>query len=347
MTQQLLELLKSLVAIPSFSREETAAADFLQRWMTDRGLTPHRCGNNVWLESEPPSSKPVILLDAHLDTVKPAAGYSRNPFVPEVVGDRIYGLGTNDDGASLVSLLGAFVELCKRPQPYRLIFCASAEEEIAGSDGIRRVMGEFGPVSLGIIGEPTGMRMAVAEKGLLVLDCTAHGVSGHAARDEGVNALYKALDDIAVLRSYEFDRVSQLLGKVRMNVTMIEAGSQHNVIPAECRFVVDVRPNGEYTNAEIVETLGSLVGSEVVPRSLRHKTSSIPLDHPVVARGLNLGLESYVSPTSSDRTACDFATLKIGPGESSRSHTADEYIQISEISAAVPQYVALLDSLEL
>lgn len=347
MTELLTNLLKSLVAIPSISRNECAAADFLEGWVKSRGLEPHRIGNNVWLESEPPSGRPSILLDAHIDTVKPSDGYSRDPFTPFEDRGRIYGLGTNDDGASLVCLLGAFIELSSRPQPYRLVFSASAEEEVAGSGGLALVLAEAGPVNLGIIGEPTGMRMAVAEKGLLVLDCTAHGVSGHAARNEGENAIYKALKDIEALRSYEFDRVSDFLGRVKMNVTMINAGTQHNVIPDSCSFVVDVRPNGEYDNAEIVDIVRSIVASDVEPRSLRHKASSIAGDHPVIRRGEGLGLEAYASPTCSNRVACSFPTLKIGPGESSRSHTADEYIEVNEIKAAVPLYVSLLDSLEI
>jgi len=347
MTESLIQLLKNLVSIPSISRDEAKAADFLEKWMLEHGLEPHRTGNNIWLESEPQCGKPDLMLDAHIDTVKPSEGYTRDPFCPTEENGRIYGLGTNDCGASLVSLLGAYLELSSRPQPYRLVFSASAEEEVTGSNGIALTLSQIGPVSLGIIGEPTGMQMAVAEKGLLVLDCTAHGVSGHAARNEGTNALYKALDDINLLRGYEFERVSPYLGKVKLNVTMINAGTQHNVIPDSCSFVVDIRPNGEYSNAEIVEIIKSLIQSDVAPRSLKHNSSSIPMEHPAVQRGTGLGMEAYASPTCSNRAACNFPTLKIGPGESSRSHTADEYILISEIESAIPQYVALLDSLGL
>jgi len=345
--KEYIELLKSLVAIPSISRDESAAADFLQRWMQARGMDVSRVKNNLWTESEPASGKPTILLNAHIDTVKPAAGYTRDPFLPSQEGDLIYGLGTNDDGASLVSLLAVYEKLAATAQPYRLVFSATAEEEVTGADGIDALFPEIGPVALGIIGEPTCMRMAVAEKGLLVLDCTAHGKSGHAARNEGVNALYKALDDITILRGYHFDRVSGHLGEVKMTATMISAGTQHNVVPDCCSFTVDVRPNGEYSNPELVEIISSLIGSEVKPRSLRHNSSSIPEDHPVVLRGKALGLECFGSPTTSNQTRCDFPTLKIGPGDSSRSHSADEFVKESEIFASVDIYIRLLDGLKL
>ena len=277
--------------------------------------------------------------------MKPAAGYTRDPFAPVEEDGAIYGLGTNDDGASVVSLLGAYLQLSSRPQPYRLIWSATAEEEVCGVNGIESIIPEIGPIDLGIIGEPTGMQMAVAEKGLLVLDCTAHGVSGHAARNEGVNALYKALDDISWIRSYQFEKVSEFLGPVKMTATMIDCGSQHNVVPAECHFVVDVRPNGLYSNQEIVDIIKEHVGCEVKPRSLRHNSSSIPVEHPVVKRGLALGLEAFGSPTTSNQTVVDFTTLKIGPGQSSRSHTADEFIKLSEICEGVETYVRLLDGL--
>lgn len=342
-----IELLRDLVRIPSFSREETAAADHLCQWMTARGLDPHRVGNNLWVESCPAScGKPTILLNAHIDTVRPASGYTRDPFDPLLEGDVLYGLGTNDDGGSLVAMLAAYEILSSKPQPYRLVFSATAEEEVTGAGGIDLIFPETGPIALGIIGEPTGMDMAVAEKGLLVLDCTARGVSGHAARQEGVNALYKALDDIALIRSYHFDRVSPYLGEVKMTATMIQCGTQHNVVPDSCSFVVDVRPNGEYTNREIVDILEGLLSSEIKPRSLRHNSSSISASHPVVRRGLELGMEAFGSPTTSNRTRCTFPTLKIGPGQSSRSHSADEFIKLGEISSAVDKYVGLLDGLK-
>ncbi len=362
----LLDLLKGMLAIPSLSRDEKAVADFIEGFLSERGLKPRRKGNNLWLDSralEPVpvhggaseagfasdagGGRPVVLLNGHIDTVKPADGYTREPFAATVEGSRIYGLGANDDGASVVALLGAYLELISRPQPYDLIWSATAEEEVCGENGVSSIIPDIGPVDLGVIGEPTGMQMAVAEKGLLVLDCTAHGVSGHAARNEGVNALYKAVDDINWFRNYQFEKVSDFLGPVKMSVTMIQCGSQHNVVPAECSFVVDVRPNGLYTNAEIVEIIRSHVGCEVKPRSLRHNSSSIDLRHPLVQRGFALGLEAFGSPTTSNQTVLDFTTLKIGPGQSSRSHTADEYIDISEISEGVATYVKLLDGLKI
>ncbi len=351
-----LKLLCDLVRIPSFSREEGKAADALESWMKERGFPVHRKGNNLWVRSwedsmsadygREPSS--VILLNAHLDTVKPSSGYTRDPFTPFVEDGKIYGLGTNDDGGSLVALLAAYRALTAKKQPFGLIYSVTAEEEVCGRDGIEGVLADFGKVDLGIIGEPTGMDMAVAERGLMVLDCTAHGKSGHAARDEGVNALYKAVDDICRLRSYSFPEVSPFLGPVKMSVTMIEAGTQHNVVPDTCRFVVDVRSNGLYSNEAVLEKMREIVSCEVKPRSTRLNSSSIPEDHPVVRRGKQLGLRAFGSPTTSNQAVISsFPTLKIGPGESSRSHTADEFITAGEILRGTEIYVKLLDNLEI
>lgn len=345
----MIELLKKMISIPSFSREETAVADVLQQWMEDNGLSVHRKGNNVWTSSsDADDSRPTLLLNAHIDTVRPAAGYHRDPFNPQLEGDRLYGLGSNDDGGSVIALLAAYMQLTSRPQPYRLVYSATAEEEVCGAGGVESILDDIGHIHFGIIGEPTGMQMAVAERGLLVLDCTAHGVSGHAARSEGVNALYIALDDIEWFRTYQFERVSEFLGSVKMSVTMMECGTQHNVVPDTCRFVVDVRPNGMYTNQQIVDVIRQHVTSDVTPRSLRHNSSSIPLTHPVVQRGLQLGLTPFGSPTTSNQTVLPlFPTLKIGPGDSARSHTADEFICLSEISRATELYVSLLDNLQI
>lgn len=342
-----IELLRQMIATPSVSREEAAVADLLAGWMAARGLEVHRTLNNLWVESEPVSDKPTLLLNGHIDTVRPASGYARDPYDAAVEGDVLHGLGSNDDGGCVVALLETYVRLTQHPQPYRLVFSATAEEEITGECGIDAVMDQFGPVALGIIGEPTGMRMAVAEKGLLVLDCTAFGKSGHAARGEGVNAIYEALKDIEWFRNFQFERKSDHLGAVKMTVTVIQAGTQHNVVPDLCKFVVDVRPNGEYTNSEIVDIIRSHVSCDVAPRSLRHNSSSIPAGHPVVRRGAALGLEQFGSPTTSNQTRCGFPTLKIGPGESSRSHSADEYILLSEISRGADIYYELLNGLEL
>lgn len=342
------DLLEKLIAIPSFSREEKAAADFLEGYLRDGGFEVHRCGNNIWMESEKASGeKPTLLLNAHIDTVKPSSGYTRDPFAPCIEGDCLYGLGSNDDGGSIVALLEAYKCLSSKEQPYRLIYSVTAEEEVGGANGIELMLPQIGNVSLGIIGEPTGMRLAVAEKGLMVLDCTAHGVSGHAAREEGVNAIYKALEDIEWFRDYRFERVSEACGEVRMTVTQIDAGSQHNVIPDSCSFVVDIRGNGIYTNLMILEEVGKHVSCDFKPRSTRHNGAHISLDHPVVKRGLELGLETFGSPTTSNQSVCPFTTVKIGPGESSRSHSADEFIKISEITSAVDCYVRLLDDLKI
>lgn len=343
----MIELLKQLVAIPSVSREEDAAADFLQSHMTARGLEVHRTGNNLWVESEPAGDRPCILLNAHIDTVKPAASYTIDPFKPVLSDGKLYGLGTNDCGGALVSLLEAYFRLTAKQLPYRLVFSATAEEEVSGKGGLEMILPEIGRIDLGIIGEPTGMQPAVAEKGLMVLDCTAHGISGHAAREEGVNAIYEALQAIEWFRSYQFEKVSDFVGPVKMSVTMINAGTQHNVVPDNCKFVVDVRNNGLYTNEELLAEIRSHVNCNVEPRSTRLNGSSIPLDHPVVARALEMDLEPFGSPTISNQTLCPFTTLKIGPGLSSRSHTADEFIIPSEITEGLEIYCNLLDGLQL
>ncbi|MDO5443030.1 MAG: M20 family metallo-hydrolase [Bacteroidia bacterium] len=345
MNRELIELLKSMVAIPSLSRDEGAVADFMEGWLKERSLPVSRKGNNLWLDAEPESAKPVLLLNGHIDTVKPAGGYTREPFVPAEEDGCIYGLGTNDDGGSVVALLGAYLELSKKDQPYHLIWSATAEEEVCGRNGIELMIPELPPVALGIIGEPTGMQMAVAEKGLMVLDCTAHGKSGHAARNEGVNAIYKALEDIEWFKNYSFEKVSPFLGPVKMSVTMVNAGTQHNVVPDTCTFVVDVRSNGLYSNKEILEFVKGQVSCDVKERSTRLNSSHIDVSHPVVQKGIALGLEPFGSPTTSNQAVVDFTTLKIGPGQSSRSHTADEFIKIEEISSAVDTFVSLLDGL--
>lgn len=343
----MIDILEQLIRIPSFSRQEGQAVDYLQQRLSQEGLDVKRLGNNLWVESGPQDGRPTILLNAHIDTVRPAASYTRDPFEPSREGDLLYGLGSNDDGGCLVALLAAYKALTAKPQPYRLVYSVTAEEEVSGRDGIEAILPLLGRVDLGIIGEPTGMRMAVAEKGLMVLDCTADGVSGHAAREEGVNAIYKALEDIEWFRNYRFAKVSPHCGAVKMSVTMISAGTQHNVVPDSCTFVVDVRGNGMYSNLEILDTILANVRCKCVPRSTRHNGAFIPEDHPVVRRGASIGLESFGSPTTSNQSVCPFTTIKIGPGESSRSHTADEYIRISEIEQGVAAYVALLDNLQL
>ena len=342
-----IDLLKNMIRIPSFSRDEGAVADFLERWMLTEGFAARRLGNNLWMESGPADGRPTILLNAHIDTVKPASGYTRDPFTPEIEDGCLYGLGSNDDGGSLIALLETYSRLIQKEQPYRLIFSATAEEEVSGKGGLDLILSELGRIDFGVMGEPTGMRMAVAERGLMVLDCTAYGKSGHAARNEGVNAIYKAIEDIQWFKSHSFDRVSDFLGAVKMSVTQINAGTQHNVVPDKCTFVVDVRPNGMYTNPELLELIKSSVSCEVKERSTRIGSSHLPMDHPAVVRGLSLGLEPFGSPTTSNQALCHFPTLKIGPGDSARSHSADEYIRFDEIGDGIETYVALLDGLTL
>lgn len=348
-TRKYIELLKSLIAIPSVSRDEARAADFLEAWMREQGFGPRRCGHNVWCAApaDADDTRPVLLLNAHIDTVKPAAGYSRDPFTPLEADGRIYGLGSNDDGGSLVAMLAAYERLCHSAQPYRLVFSATAEEEVSGRGGLDLLLPELGRVDFGIMGEPTGMQAAVAEKGLMVLDCTAHGRSGHAARDEGDNALYRALPDIEWFRTHRFGRRSPYLGDVKMSVTQIAAGTQHNVVPDRCTFVVDVRPNGMYRNEELLALIRESVKCDVRERSTRLNSSHLDATHPAVRRAVGLGLGCFGSPTLSNQAVAPFDTLKIGPGDSARSHTADEYIEINEIEQGAALYVRLLDQLHI
>lgn len=340
-------LLKGLIAIPSFSREETAAADFMEAYMCSDGLPVRRIGNNLYCLSDEDPGKPLLLLNAHIDTVRPAASYTRDPFAPTEENGRIYGLGSNDDGGSLLSLLEAYKRLSAKPQPYRLCYSATAEEEVCGKGGIESLFPYLGHIALAVMGEPTGMDMAVAERGLMVLDCESKGKSGHAARNEGVNAIYEALPDIEWFRSHSFERVSEFLGPVKMTVTQINAGTQHNVVPDSCKFVVDLRSNGLYTNPELLELVRDSVRCEVRERSTRLGASHISIDHPIVRRGLEMGLAAFGSPTTSNQTVTPYTSIKIGPGQSSRSHSADEYIEIREIEDAIDKYCRLLDGLDI
>jgi acetylornithine deacetylase len=341
-----IELLKKLISTPSFSRDESNAADIMAAFLMDKGFEVKRKGNNVWVHSPQPSKgKKVILFNSHIDTVKPASGYTRDPFSPDIADGKLFGLGSNDAGGPLVSLLAAFRILSSTEQPYHLIYSATAEEEVSGKNGVESILAELGPVDFAIVGEPTRMQMAVAEKGLMVLDCTAHGQSGHAAREEGVNALYKALTDIEWFRNHRFEKVSDMLGPVKMTVTQINAGTQHNVVPDKCSFVVDVRVNELYSNVQVLEIIKSHVGCTVEARSTRVNSSHISASHPFVVRGTAGGIGSYGSPTTSDQALMPFTTIKMGPGDSARSHTADEFIFVDELWAAPDIYVKLLDGL--
>lgn len=347
LTQEILALLQHLIATPSFSREEQHTADLLEHFLQKRGVPSQRKKNNVWAQNRHfDPSKPVILLNSHHDTVHPNQGYTRDPFSPMIEDGKLYGLGSNDAGGALTCLLAAFLYFYDQENlPFNLIYAASAEEEISGHDGIELILPALGRVDFGIVGEPTKMHLAIAEKGLMVIDAVAHGRSGHAAREEGENALYKALDDISWIRNHPFPLSSEVLGPVKMSVTILHAGSQHNVVPARCEFTVDVRVNECYTLEEVLAELQQNLKSELKPRSLRMRSSIIPLDHPLVRAGLALGREYYGSPTTSDKALMSFPTLKMGPGDSARSHTADEFIYLSEIESGVEIYINLLKQL--
>lgn len=343
-----IDLLKEMISTPSFSREEHNVTAKVEAYINRMGFDCRRKGNNLWIKNKDfDQSKPTILLNSHMDTVRPVSGWTKDPFNPFVEGDKLYGLGSNDAGASFVSLLHAFFILTNKPQDYNLIFLASCEEEVSGKEGAEAVIPVLPTIEFGIVGEPTEMNPAIAEKGLLVLDCIAYGKAGHAARNEGDNAIYRAMKDIEWFRNYKMPKVSDLLGEVKMSVTMINAGTQHNVVPDKCEFVVDVRSNELYTNQELYEIIDKETECEVKPRSFRLNSSRIALENPFVQRAIIIGKEPYGSPTLSDQTFMPFPTLKMGPGDSARSHTADEFIYLSEIREAIELYVKLLDGLRI
>ncbi|MDL2241779.1 M20 family metallo-hydrolase [Bacteroidales bacterium OttesenSCG-928-L03] len=338
------DLLKQLISTPSLSREEEVAADLLEKSIRDFGFQPARKGNNVWISSSPwDESKPTILLNSHIDTVKPVTGWTKDPFSPTEDGDCLFGLGSNDAGASVVSLLTTFRLLSNKEQAYNLIFLASCEEEVSGKNGVELALAELPKIDFALVGEPTGMQPAIAERGLMVLDCVVRGRSGHAARNEGENAIYKALPAISWFRQASFPKRSDLLGEVKATVTMIGAGTQHNVIPDECRFTVDVRSNELYTNEELFAMIKEQVDGEVTARSFRLNSSRMDINHPFVKRLQLLEAVPFGSPTLSDQALMSFPSLKMGPGASSRSHSADEFILLSEIREAIELYYRTLN----
>ena len=345
-SSQAISLLKQLIETPSLSREEDASAAILEKFFNENGVATHRMGNNVWAKNlHFDDSKPTILLNSHHDTVKPNAGYTNDPFAAIEKDRKLYGLGSNDAGGCLVSLITTFLHFhSQEGLQYNLILAATAEEEISGKDGIESLLKVLPAIDVGIVGEPTLMDMAIAEKGLMVLDCLAKGQSGHAAREEGDNAIYKAIKDIEWFKNYQFPKVSEMLGPVKMSVTMIDAGSQHNVVPDECRFLVDVRSTDAYSNQETLDIIKANVSSEVTPRSTRLNPSGIEINHPIVKAGSSLGRKTYGSPTLSDQALMPFPTLKIGPGDSARSHTADEFIYVNEIEEGIGLYIKLLST---
>ena len=344
------ELLKQLIATPSVSRDESATASIILRHLEMRGVSTRRLYNNVWaVQSHHDPAKPTLLLNSHHDTIKPSPSYTRPPFVPEISDGRLYGLGSNDAGASAVSLIDLFCEHYSSPLPFNLVLAITAEEECMGEHGMRAFLPhliECGiKPDMAIVGEPTGMQPAIAERGLVVLDCVSRGVRGHAARSEGVNAIYKAMADIDTLHRYRFERCSPVLGPVTMQVTMIEAGTQHNVVPDECRWVADVRTTDAYTNTETAAILQNAVSefTTLTPRSTRLNASVISSGHPLARAATAMGLKPFVSPTLSDRALMHgIPALKIGPGDSARSHTANEYVFLSDITQGIDTYSTLL-----
>ena len=340
-----IELLERLIGTPSYSRQEEQTAELLAGCLSRAGVREvHRSGNNVWAynrEFDP--QRPTILLNSHHDTVKPNSGWSRDPFIPTIEEGRLYGLGSNDAGGSVVSLTAAFLHFYEvRGMKYNLCLALTAEEEVSGQNGIESILPQLGELDFAIVGEPTGMELAIAERGLMVLDCVARGRAGHAARDEGENAIYKAIRDIEWFRTYRFPRESALFGGVKMSVTIVSAGTQHNVVPAECRFTVDIRIPDGYTNEEVLAIVREHVESEVSARSTRLRPSYIDPSHPIVTAGRALGRHTYGSPTMSDQALLPIPSLKMGPGDSARSHSADEFIGLDEIRTGIEQYIAML-----
>ncbi len=337
-------LLKQLIAIPSFSKEEDITADCLEEFFSKRNIKTNRYLNNVWATNRHfDQNKKTLLLNSHHDTVKPNKGYTLNPFEPIEKEEKLFGLGSNDAGGPLVSLIATFVYFYDADIPFNIVFAGTAEEEISGKNGVEILLSHLPKIDCAIVGEPTLLNMAVAEKGLLVLDCVAHGKAGHAARNEGINALYIAMKDINWLSTVQFPKVSSLLGEVHIAVTSVNTENKtHNIVPSECKFLVDVRVNELYKFEEIISVIKENIKSEIQPRSIRLKSSFIKEDHPLVIAGTKMGISSYGSPTCSDMALMDFPSLKIGPGDSARSHSADEFIYKKEIKEGIETYIQLL-----
>ena len=344
-SEEAIALLKRLIESPSFSREETQTAAWIAEFFTDKNIPFQIKKNNLWAYNlHFDESKPTILLNSHHDTVKPNKSWTLDPFKAIVDGEKLFGLGSNDAGGCLVSLIATFCHFYNRKDlNYNLVIAATAEEEISGKEGLEIVVPELPEISFAIVGEPTEMNLAVAEKGLLVLDCTAKGISGHAAREEGENAIYKALSDIQWISGFSFPKVSPTLGPIKMSVTIINAGTQHNVVPDACTFTIDVRVTEQYSLEEVIEMIQNNIQSKVSARSIRLRPSSIPMEHPIVQEGLKLGKTAYGSPTTSDQALLDCPSLKMGPGHSARSHSADEFIYLREIKEGIAQYVKMLE----
>ena len=342
-----LNLLQRLIAIPSFSREEDGTAALIHQYLSEVGVIVKRNGNNIWAKNlHFDSTRPTVLLNSHHDTVKPNPQYQKDPFNPEISEGKLFGLGSNDAGGPLVALIATFLHFYEDTDlKYNLVLAATAEEEISGTGGIESIWPLLPPIDFAIVGEPTLCQMATAEKGLMVLDCIAHGKAGHAAREEGVNAIYEAMADIDWFRHYKFPDISPTLGPIKMTVSIINAGKQHNVVPAECHFTVDVRVTDRYTLEELLALIRSNVKSEVKPRSMRMRPSGIPDDHPLVKAAIRLGIQRYGSPTTSDQALIPVPSIKLGPGDSARSHTADEFIYVDEIAKGIETYIRILNEI--
>jgi len=340
------ELLKQLIATPSFSKEENHTATIIQHFFDQKNILVERVGNNIIVRNKYFNSQlPTLLLNSHHDTVKPNGGYTKNPFEPIIVADKLFGLGSNDAGGALVSLAVIFLHYYESEQlPFNIIYAATAEEEISGKGGIESILPKLGNIKLAIVGEPTKMQMAVAERGLLVIDCIAKGKAGHAARNEGINAIYEAMNDIAWFRNYRFSKVSEWLGEVSMNVTIINAGKAHNQVPDGCSYTVDIRLNDCYTHEEVLATIKANITSEVKERSTRIRPSHIEMQHPFVQVAVANNINLYGSPTTSDMALMPFNSVKIGPGDSARSHSADEFIYLNEIQQGISTYQLLINN---
>lgn len=340
-----IHLLTQLIEIPSYSKEESATADLIEEYFTSRDIDVHKSENNLWVFADTfDKNKPTIWLNSHHDTVRPNAGYTKDPFYAITENGKLYGLGSNDAGGPLVCLIAAFTYFSGSNLPYNLVFIASAEEEISGKNGIASIIDQLPPCELAIVGEPTLMDMAVAEKGLLVLDAKIVGKAGHAAREEGVNAIYLALADLQKIENFEFKKVSKFLGKTKVSVTVIHSGQQHNVVPDLCEFVLDVRVTDAYTLEEALEELSEALSAELTPRSLRLNSSQVSENHMILNVGEQLGLKFYGSPTLSDQALIPYPSVKIGPGDSARSHSADEYIYLNEIQEGISGYIKILET---
>lgn len=338
-------LLKQLISIPSFSKEEGETAAAIANFLAKKGVVPQRQGNNVWANLTPfDSNRPTIWLNSHHDTVKPNTGYTKDPFSAEEQEGKLFGLGSNDAGGPLVALIATFCHFLGKDLPFNLLLVASAEEEISGSQGISSLISVLPPADLVLVGEPTQMRLAVAEKGLLVLDATIKGKAGHAAREEGVNAIYLALNDLEKVKAFKFSKVSSLLGPTKVSCTVIHAGEQHNLVPELCRYVLDVRVNELYSHEEVLAELKAELSAELIPRSMRLRSSSLPEDHLLQEVGKSLGLETFGSPTLSDQALIPYPSAKIGPGDSARSHTADEFIFTQEVRDGITTYILILET---